>query len=94
MIHKKPDVPIAGSNSISPTTAKLLTPSEFSEGMPFSVGTLNNSRLTGRLMGVAAPKHYRFGRKVRYPLSERDAWLQRFQLASTFTEHHFNKSEK
>jgi hypothetical protein len=85
--------PVAPSEPV-PNIADLLTPAEFAHAMPFSLGTLNNSRLTGVLMGVEAPKFYRFGRLVRYHSAERQVWLARFSTAQTSGEHYHRKSSE
>ncbi len=92
-MHRKQRTRIS-LNQSTPSNDDLLTASEFAEGMPFSKGTLENSRYTGILMGVSAPKFYRFGRLIRYPLAERQAWLERFNLAATSAEHyHINRKK-
>lgn len=38
--------------------------------------TLRHSRCTGYLLGIPAPKHIKFGKSVRYKVSEIESWVK------------------
>ena len=54
---------------------QYLTEREAAPYLGFKPATLRHSRWTGVLAGVAAPKHYKVGRSVRYSVAELDRWM-------------------
>ena len=53
----------------------LLTSKEASSLIGVSVHSLNNSRNTGKLLGVCAPPHIKIGHSVRYRREALEQWL-------------------
>ena len=48
--------------------------------------TLKNSRHTGKLAGVDAPRYIKMGRSVRYRLEDLQEWLDQFEVRSCTRE--------
>ena len=55
---------------------KYLTSKQAAEFLGYTDATLRYSRVTGILGGVAAPKHYKKGRRVLYKSCDLDQWVQ------------------
>jgi hypothetical protein len=53
----------------------MLTVTKSAEYIGCSKHTLDNSRCTGKLMGLTAPAHIKLGYAVRYKKETLDAWL-------------------
>jgi len=52
----------------------------------FSDRTLSNSRSSGLLGGVKAPKYRKLGKSIRYERASLDAWLAQFQEQTSTSE--------
>jgi hypothetical protein len=53
----------------------LSTSKQAAEFLSCSKHTLDNSRSTGKLMGLPAPAHIKFGYAVRYKKETLEAWI-------------------
>ena len=51
--------------------------------MGIAKGTLDRSRVTGRLGRTEAPQHIRIGARVVYDTADLDAWLEQNKRRST-----------
>ena len=58
----------------------------------FKPRTLNNSRYTGVLGGVPAPKYKKLGKAVRYTKQSLDLWLGQFQDQANTSEPPHSKA--
>ncbi|MDT0594543.1 helix-turn-helix transcriptional regulator [Glaciecola petra] len=54
----------------------LLKDPELAVQLNCSKTTIRQSRVTGKLLGIAAPKHLKIGHSVRYRQSTIDAWIE------------------
>tara|TARA_R110002020_G_scaffold46027_4_gene131244 strand:+ start:1789 stop:2046 length:258 start_codon:yes stop_codon:yes gene_type:complete len=54
----------------------LLKSKEAAIHISYSDDSLRRSRVTGRLGGMAAPKHVKIGRTVRYRVSDLSEWVK------------------
>ena len=54
---------------------KLNTDQETAKYLNVSYVALRQSRATGKLLGVPAPKHLKIGRTIRYKDIEIEAWI-------------------
>ena len=59
--------------------SKLLTSKDLAEKLSVNSQLINESRVSGQLMGVKAPEHLKMGRSVRYEESTIEAWLNNFR---------------
>ena len=59
--------------------SKLLTSKDLAEKLSVNPQLINESRVSGQLMGVQAPAHLKMGRSVRYAESTIEAWLNNFR---------------
>ncbi|CAM4016047.1 DNA-binding protein [Vreelandella rituensis] len=61
---------------------KCLAERQAAEYLGFAPATLRQSRHTGKLAGVCAPKHIKLGRSVRYYASDLDTWLKSTEVSA------------
>ena len=57
-------------------TRRLLNEQKAAAYLDLRPATLRQSRWSGLLGGVKAPKHLKLGRNVRYELEALDAWIE------------------
>lgn len=67
-------------------TSVHLDTKQAAEYTGFSTSALNNSRYTGTLAGVKAPKFLKIGKSVRYVKSTLDTWMTQFQEQTSTSE--------
>jgi hypothetical protein len=60
----------------------FLTSKEFALELKISEVTLRQSRSTGMLLGVCAPKHLKMGRQVRYTKEALRDWIDSLEKES------------
>lgn len=67
-----------------------------SEYLNVAMGTLSNSRSSGTLLGVDAPKHIKHGSKVLYECNELDKWLAELKDNTMLNPmaHYVNRSKE
>ncbi len=58
--------------------AKLFTSKDTAKYLGYAEKTLRESRMTGKLAGVKAPQHLKFGRSIRYERADLDSWIAQF----------------
>lgn len=68
------------------TQAKLFDNKQAAHFLGFSPTTLNNSRYTGLLGGVKAPRYRKLGKSVRYELTALESWLSQFREQTSTSE--------
>jgi hypothetical protein len=56
---------------------RLATERQTADYLKCKPTTLTQSRWSGRLFGLPAPKYMKLGRMIRYDLNEIDAWLEK-----------------
>ena len=61
--------------------SKLLTSKDLAEKLSVNSQLINESRVSGQLLGADAPKFLKMGRSVRYEESTIEAWLNNFRDA-------------
>jgi len=66
-------------NKTGKTMSNLLTSKELAEKLSVSAQFIAESRVSGILMGIEAPKHLKMGRTVRYEESTIEEWLNNFR---------------
>tara|TARA_R110002110_G_scaffold187274_1_gene394702 strand:+ start:739 stop:930 length:192 start_codon:yes stop_codon:yes gene_type:complete len=59
--------------------SKLLTSKDLAEKLNVNPQLINESRVSGQLLGADAPKFLKMGRSVRYEESTIEAWLNNFR---------------
>jgi predicted DNA-binding transcriptional regulator AlpA len=59
--------------------AKLLSSKDLAEMLSVSNQYIAESRVSGKLMGMDAPKYLKMGRTVRYEESVIEEWLSNFR---------------
>lgn len=57
---------------------KYLSSNNAANFLGYSDNTLRNSRCTGTIAGVDAPKHIKLGKSVRYSIDDLNEWLIQF----------------
>ncbi len=57
---------------------ELMKEKDAAEYLGWSRSSLKQSRVTGKLAGVASPKYVKIGYSVRYKLSTLKEWLKQF----------------
>lgn len=62
---------------------RVLTTNEAANYLGYKATTLRNSRLSGRLAGVQAPRYWKIGAGVRYEKTELDRWLGQFPVQAS-----------
>lgn len=63
---------------ITDVRSPLLTTGEAAKFLGYSPRSLNNSRVSGLLGGVPAPKFVKLGRAVRYKKDTLEKWVHQF----------------
>jgi len=61
---------------------QLLTTKEVALKIKINPIVINASRVSGKLLGIEAPKHLKMGRAVRYEESTIEEWLNNFREVS------------
>lgn len=59
---------------------QLLDDKQAAPFLGYKAETLKNSRHTGRLAGVDAPRYIKMGRSVRYRLEDLLEWREQFEV--------------
>ena len=58
--------------------SQILSSTDSANYLKCAESTLRQSRVSGLLLGVSAPKYLKMGNTIRYKLSTLDVWLEQF----------------